>query len=738
MKEKKIIGIIVGRASEGVQKIMLEGIISQAEKCGLDTAVISNIHNLSYMEYFANIEVENKIYELIASPRLDGIVVMAETLSEADLRPTILEKLKTIDIPIVVAGENIEGYICVNNDIRDDFHEITRHLTDIHGFTDIDVLTGQYEIPTSHERVEGVKDILTEKGIPFSEDNIIYGNYWTNSGEELAMEYINGSRRMPQALICCNDFMAYGFIDKMVENGIKIGKDISVIGYEYVGERYYHYPILTTYSRNRYNVGAKAVSILNGMITGAPVENISVKGCMVTGGTCPCGSDKQFLMTELQNIRSVQFYASMTTCGNFEHQLAMCRSLSDYIRVLQDYCYLIRDLGGLYLCLYENWSDLKEKSDLDVDSNDEMMTLYRIISPVEVFSEPHYYIRKMLYPSELPGSGDKKYLYFIPMFISGIEIGYFIFQYTKPDSYDSLAVKWINSAVNALNVLRMKNDINELLEYNNLSAFRDTATGIYNKAGFIREVRNALANADKNDRISAVLLKTRTFSDESRIDEKGISVKLDMEEAEAMKKLNPAGNVICAKLADKQFIYATVGENPENFHELLADRLKILIDHAPYHKLMNKTDNIITSGITLNVCDTTAEAIIKTLTEETNKKTEHCSKQRRVSGFPEFSSIRAEMYNFPERKWDAENECRDLHLSCGHFRAAYKNLFGISFHQDLIQSRISLAKYLLMTTALSLPAIALKCGYEDDKYFLRQFRQQTGLSPNGYRKSELI
>jgi AraC-like DNA-binding protein len=284
----------------------------------------------------------------------------------------------------------------------------------------------------------------------------------------------------------------------------------------------------------------------------------------------------------------------------------------------------------------------------------------------------------------------------------------------------------------------MKNDINELLEYNNLSAFRDTATGIYNKAGFIREVRNALAKAGKNDRISAVLLKTRTFSDESRIDEKGISVKLDMEEAEAMKKLNPAGNVICAKLADKQFIYATVGENPENFHELLADRLKILIDHAPYHKLMNKTDNIITSGITLDVCDTTAEEILKSLIEETNKKTEHCSKQRRVSGFPEFSSIRAEMYNFPERKWDAENECRDLHLSCGHFRAAYKNLFGISFHQDLIQSRISLAKYLLMTTALSLPAIALKCGYEDDKYFLRQFRQQTGISPNGYRKAELI
>lgn len=738
MDDKKIIGIVLGRASEAVQRVMLDGIISQAEKYGMDTAVISNIHNLSYMEYFANIEVENKIYELLESPRLAGVVIMVETLSEHDLRPMILEGLKKLEIPVVVAGENIEGYICVNNDIRDDFREIARHLTEVHGFTDIDILTGQYKFPTSHERVQGVMDVLEEKGVPFGTENIIYGNYWTNTGEELAEEYISGKRRIPQALICANDFMAYGLIDRLFENGIKVGKDITVVGYEYVGERYYHYPILTTYFRNRYNVGAKAVSILNSMITGAPDEDISVKGCMVTGGSCPCGSDKTFLMKELENVRKVQFYNSMTICGNFEHQLAMCRSLSEYIRALQDYSYLIRDLSGLYLCLYENWADLKEKSNLEKSSNDEMMTLYRIISPVQVSSQPHHYIRKMLFPDKLPGAGDKKHLYFVPMFISGIEIGYFIFQYTNPDGYDPSTVDWINAAVNALNVLRMKNDINVLLEYSNLSAFRDTATGIYNKAGFIREVENALSKAEKSEKISAVLLKTRTFSDESRIDEKSMSVKLDMEIAEAMKKLNTGGKVICAKIMDKHFVYAVIGNHSDNFHETLADRLKILIDHAPYHKLMNKTDNVITSGITSNSCNTTAEEILKSLIEETNRKTENFSKQRKTSGFPEFSALRTEMYNYPDKKWDAENECRDLHLSCGHFRAAYKNLFGISFHQDLIQSRISLAKYLLMTTALSLPAIALKCGYEDDKYFLRQFRQQTGISPNGYRKAELI
>lgn len=738
MKKKPLIGIIVARVYESVQKVMLEGIISQAEKYDFDTAIISNIHNSSYMEYFAYIEVENKIYELIESPQLDGIIVMAETLSEHDLRPAILNKLSKLNVPVVIAGENIEGYICVNNNIREDFREITRHLTDKHNFRRIDILTGQKEFHTSHERVQGVRDIMIENNLPFGDENIIYGNYWTNTGENLADEYVNGIRTMPEALICANDFMAYGFIDRMFEYGINVGKDITVIGYEYVGERYYHFPVLSTFSRNRCNVGAKAVSILNNIITGEPVEDISLNGCMVTGESCSCGSDKNFLMKELQMVRRVQFHNSMTMCGNFEHQLAMCRSMSDYIRALQDYSYLIRDVSGIYLCLYENWSELKEKADLNKSSNEEMMTLYRIISPIQIPSDPHYYTRKMLFPDDLPGSGNKKFLYFVPMFSNGVEIGYFIFQYTKPDGYDAVAIGWINSAVNALNTLRMKNDINELLEHNNLSAFRDTATGMYNKEGFTREIQNLFKKAKKGESISAILLKTRVFSDKNRIDEKGISVKLDIETSECMKKLSLNKNAICAKLSDNLFIFVSIGNHSEDFHEKIADRLQNLIIHSPVYKSAGETTNILTSGLTIYALNTSLEELLQTLTDQMNKNMEELSNLRKLQNFTEFNNIKKAMYKQPDKKWDAENECRDLHLSCGHFRAAYKNIFGVSFHQDLIQSRISFAKYLLMTTSLSLPNIAVKCGYEDDKYFLRQFRQQTGISPNAYRKFDLI
>ncbi len=734
---KPLIAVVATRVSEREQRIMLDGIMKRADSLGYYTAVISNIYNFTdFSEYFGHIEVENKIYELAESDRIDGVILMAESIIGTQMYQFIYNKIIKNKAPIIITGAELEGHICINNDVREDFRNIAHHLTDVHGFTDIHVLTGQKHIETSLERVEGVRDALLEKGIVLPDENVIYGNFWMSSGEAAAMEYIEGKRRLPQAIICANDYMAYGLIDTFFAHNINLPDDVTVIGYEYSGERFYHSPILTTYLRNRSAIGERAVSELHRILTGKKPEEIPLGGCMICGDTCSCGIDKKYLREELEEVRREQFHNSMTICGNFEQQLALCRSLKDYIRALQDYTYLIRNLKGLYLCLYENWCNLKEVSQLDISSNDKMMTLYRIISPIETASEPHFFKRSRLFTDELYGAGERLFLYFVPMFTDGIELGYFIFQYTEPDGYDPVTTGWVNAAVNALNVLRMKNDINELLEYNNLSVFHDTMTGLYNKQGLQRELETSLSKAEKGDMLSVVMLKSGIFADNSRIDEKEQQVRLNLETADCLKKISADGSAICARLPDGQYVYAVMGKISEDHDKLIIDRLTALIIHSPVFKTFRKSDMIVHGGVTVPAAEASPERIMKKLSEEINDMTAELYDKRKSGSYGSYIDLRTAVYAAPEKKWEAEEVCREFHLSCGHFRAAYKKTFGISFHRDLIQSRISLAKYLLLTSALNLTAIAQRCGYDDDKYFLRQFRQQTGVSPNSYRRFE--
>lgn len=734
IEKRPLIGVLTARAYQSEQRQLLKGILSKADELGIDIAVFSNVYNFS--EYIADIEVENKIYELVHSQRLDGMILTSESLIYSDLRERIYDLIKDLDIPIVITDAEIEGYTCINTDVKSDLMCIARHLTDVHGLKDIDILTGFEDFDTSHLRVEGVREIMEERGLPFGEDNVIYGNFWYNSGEELAEEYISGKRRIPQALICANDYMAFGVLDKLSEYDINLPDDITVIGYEHVGERIYHSPVLTTYQRNRAAIGAKAVAMIHSELTGAPMQDIDISGYMIPGDTCSCGVEKRYLCEELVEIREIKVFSHMNFCGTFEQQAVSCHSISDYIQTLRDFSNLIRNISGIYLCLYEDWCTSPHSTSLGESSNNEPMICYRIISPENGPDEPAFFTRDQLYPSELPGAGDKKFLFFVPLFSEGREFGHFIFQYTNPDTYDSVLIDWLKIAVNALQVLRMKNDINTLLECSNLSEYHDTATGLYNKQGFTNELANACKRSGDSEKLALIMIRTGIYSDDSRIDKKNLSVRLDIEISECLEQISSEINGFCGKLAEKLYIVAVSGELTEDDISLIMDKMEIIISHSPLYIQERDIDTLFMASRLISAEEYSDECI-SALNEDINMKIKILSEKRHQAYYNDYLQVRNSMYRDPGNEWDAQMTCRDFHLSYGHFRATYKDIFGISFHQDLIMSRIAMAKYLLLTTTMGIPAISFKCGYTDEKYFMRQFRRLTGNTPNSYRNSSI-
>lgn len=100
-------------------------------------------------------------------------------------------------------------------------------------------------------------------------------------------------------------------------------------------------------------------------------------------------------------------------------------------------------------------------------------------------------------------------------------------------------------------------------------------------------------------------------------------------------------------------------------------------------------------------------------------------------------SLRAEIYRNPASKCTISDFAVRVSLSPSHFQALYKREFGISCYEDVITSRLEMAKYYLSNTSLSINRIAELCGYENDVHFIRQFRSRTGMTAGEYRKSLL-
>jgi len=80
------------------------------------------------------------------------------------------------------------------------------------------------------------------------------------------------------------------------------------------------------------------------------------------------------------------------------------------------------------------------------------------------------------------------------------------------------------------------------------------------------------------------------------------------------------------------------------------------------------------------------------------------------------------------------SECK---ISEVYFRKLFKEHFGISPKQYVIDVRLQRARQLLTEGSISLAQISESCGFTNQYHFSRIFKERVGLTPSEYRKKNL-
>ncbi|MEC0125214.1 helix-turn-helix transcriptional regulator [Paenibacillus pabuli] len=103
--------------------------------------------------------------------------------------------------------------------------------------------------------------------------------------------------------------------------------------------------------------------------------------------------------------------------------------------------------------------------------------------------------------------------------------------------------------------------------------------------------------------------------------------------------------------------------------------------------------------------------------------------------YQDLLNLRKAINHNPGQDWSVSIMADYVHLSPGYLQSLYKTTFGISCMEDVIQSRIRLAKERLIHGQSRISDISELCGYRNVEHFSRQFRQVVGCTPRSYRKS---
>lgn len=185
------------------------------------------------------------------------------------------------------------------------------------------------------------------------------------------------------------------------------------------------------------------------------------------------------------------------------------------------------------------------------------------------------------------------------------------------------------------------------------------------------------------------------------------------------------------------------------FHFSFEDKEKALFDalEIPFDKVVNIGDMSNLSQIIKNMSyENYSSNLYKTDSVELYlhlffiKLSEklHSTEEIRISScYDKMSVLRAKIYSMPQHDWNIEGLAHELTMSKSHFEHTYKKIFGISPMNEVINSRIEHAKFMLSSTDMPINQIAEICGYKSDIHFMRQFKSRLGVSPSVYRSETM-
>ena len=214
----------------------------------------------------------------------DGVIMCYDSLIHEGVAKDLVEDLLSDSDapPVVCIRAEIPGFYNVVPDNRALMHDIAAHVISKCKTKDIGFVTGRDDLDDSFERRQGFEDAMAEAGCKVSEKKIFHGNYWSDQGPEMADFFIKKNGKLPEAIICSNDYEAIALCNELRKRGYSVPQDVMISGVDNAQSSAEHIPSITTIEISNDEFVDTAIEVLEKVIGGdKPDLNIYIPGTIV-------------------------------------------------------------------------------------------------------------------------------------------------------------------------------------------------------------------------------------------------------------------------------------------------------------------------------------------------------------------------------------------------------------------------------------------------------------------------
>lgn len=253
----------LGRNLRKCETNIILGIIPSAEQTfysevirGMQAEAAAQGYDILISTSNSNIATELRLLNMVYNRTVDAAVLLG-THIDGDTLNGIASKYN-----IALCCERVEDahVLTVTVDDVKGAYDAVSALID-RGHTKIAMISVNCETPSAADRELGMRMAMADKGIPVKEE-YFYRNTYDYVDGSAGLRYFMQLDEPPTAVFAISDLLAVGAVKQAISYGMKVGTDISIVGYDNTLLSDMFIPGIATVAQPCYQMGRTVVGVL--------------------------------------------------------------------------------------------------------------------------------------------------------------------------------------------------------------------------------------------------------------------------------------------------------------------------------------------------------------------------------------------------------------------------------------------------------------------------------------------
>lgn len=260
----RLFGVIISASTNPFIARVMMALEEQAHEMGYELILA---HSLNLPER------EETLIRRFLSRRIDGLFL--SPVYRMDPHAPIYDELLRLQMPTVLLGHRASfcsKFANVESDDTAGSYQATRHLLEL-GHRKIAFLAGPQVVPAAQERLEGYRRALREAELE-QDDRLVFAAGSTIEEGEAAAQQLLQENTGATAVQATNDLVAIGAANVLMQKGLRIPGDLSMLGFgNILTSEHFRVP-LTTVRQPKMALGLAAMDSMRKLLRKEPAETV--------------------------------------------------------------------------------------------------------------------------------------------------------------------------------------------------------------------------------------------------------------------------------------------------------------------------------------------------------------------------------------------------------------------------------------------------------------------------------